>query len=65
MIACLIVVATLFSYAFSWAIGIPALVPVLNTAASYPFMVQALKRGDLAVQDFDDGSLGADGHVGP
>ena len=47
MIALLIVVATLFSYALGWAIGMPALVPVLNTLASYPFMVLALKRGDL------------------
>ena len=47
MIALLIVVATLFSYAIGWAIGIPALVPALNTLASYPFMVLALKRGDL------------------
>ena len=43
----LIVAATLFSYAVGWAIGIPVLVPILNTLASYPFMVFALKRGDL------------------
>ena len=35
------------SYALGWAIGIPILVPMLNTLASYPFMVLALKRGDL------------------
>ena len=43
----LIVAATVFSYALGWAIGIPVLVPILNTLASYPFMVLALKRGDL------------------
>jgi hypothetical protein len=42
-----IVAATLVSYALGWAIGIPVLVPILNTAASFPFMVLALKRGDL------------------
>ena len=30
-----------------WAIGVPLLVPILNTLASFPFMVLALKRGDL------------------
>lgn len=42
-----IAIATLFSYALGWAIGVPILIPILNTLASYPFMVQALKRGDL------------------
>jgi len=42
-----IVLATVLSYAAGWAIGVPALVPVFNTAASFPFMVTALKRGDL------------------
>jgi hypothetical protein len=35
------------SYAIGWAIGVPILVPILNTAASYPLMVLALRRGDL------------------
>src|SRR5438270_14071450 len=39
--------ATFLSYALGWAIGIPLLVPALNTAAAFPFMVAALKRGDL------------------
>ena len=39
--------ATLLSYAVGWAIGVPVLVPILNTLASYPFMVLALRRGDL------------------
>jgi hypothetical protein len=39
--------ATLFSYALGWAVGIPILVPTLNTIASFPFMVLALKRGDV------------------
>ena len=47
MIALAIVAATLGSYVVGWAVGIPALVPILNTVASYPFMVLALKRGDL------------------
>jgi hypothetical protein len=47
MTGLIIVAATLFSYALGWAIGIPILVPVLNTCASFPFMVLALKRGDL------------------
>lgn len=47
--AALIVGATVVSYAIGWAIGVPALVPVLNTLASFPFMVAALKRGQLRV----------------
>jgi hypothetical protein len=42
-----IVLATLASYALGWAIGVPLLVPVLNTLASFPLMVLALRRGDL------------------
>ncbi len=47
MIPAAIVVATLLSYAAGWAIGVPVLLPILNTAASFPFMVLALRRGDL------------------
>jgi len=47
MSALLIVLSTLFSYAIGWTIGVPVLVPILNTLASFPFMVLALKRGDL------------------
>ena len=47
MTALTIVAATLLSYALGWAIGVPAVLPVLNTLASYPFMVLALRRGDL------------------
>jgi len=43
----LVVLTTVLSYVAAWAIGIPALVPVLNTLASFPFMVAALRRGDL------------------
>jgi hypothetical protein len=43
----LIVAVTLVSYVVGWLAGIPILVPILNTVASYPFMVAALKRGDL------------------
>jgi hypothetical protein len=47
MAALLIVLSTLLSYAIGWTIGVPLLVPILNTLASFPFMVLALKRGDL------------------
>jgi hypothetical protein len=43
----LIVLITLLSYAIGWLIGEPLVLPVLNTLASFPFMVLALKRGDL------------------
>jgi hypothetical protein len=43
--AAFVVVATVLSYAVSMAIGLPVLVPILNTIASYPFMVAALRRG--------------------
>ena len=44
-----IVVATFASYAAGWLIGSPVLVPILNTLASFPFMVDALRRGQLRV----------------
>lgn len=47
MSSVLIVLFTLFSYAAGVAIGVPTLLPILNTLASFPFMVLALKRGDL------------------
>jgi hypothetical protein len=47
VIAIAIVVCTLLSYALGWALGVPLLLPILNTLASFPFMVLALKRGDL------------------
>lgn len=47
MISSLIVLSTGASYALGWAINVPALVPVLNTLASFPFMVAALRRGDV------------------
>ena len=40
-----IVAATALSYLAAFAIGIPLLVPFLNVAAGFPFMVAALKRG--------------------
>jgi hypothetical protein len=42
-----IVLTTLLSYAIGWLLGIPLLLPILNTLASFPFMVAALRRGDL------------------
>ena len=47
MSAVLIVLLTLISYAAGWLAGIPILVPILNTLASFPFMIAALRRGDL------------------
>jgi hypothetical protein len=45
MTAAAVAVATALSYAVAFAVGVPFLVPLLNTAASYPFMVRALRRG--------------------
>ena len=42
-----IVALTLLSYAVGWTIGVPVLLPILNTLASFPLMVLALRRGDL------------------
>jgi hypothetical protein len=42
-----IVAATALSYAIGWAIGSPVVLPCLNTAASFPFMVLALRRQQL------------------
>jgi len=40
-----IVVLTAASYGVALAIGVPILVPFLNTAAAFPFMVASLKGG--------------------
>jgi hypothetical protein len=42
-----IVVATVLSDVVGWALNVPLLVPVFNTLASFPFMVAALRRGDV------------------
>ena len=47
--ALIIVLATLTSYAIAWLVNVPVLVPILNTAASFPFMVAALRRGDVGL----------------
>ena len=47
MLASGIVAATVLSYAVGWVLGVPALVPVLNVLAGFPFMVAALRRGQL------------------
>jgi hypothetical protein len=44
-----IVAATVLSYGLASLIGVPALVPILNTAASFPFMMAALRRGNLGL----------------
>ena len=40
-----IVAGTALSYVVAAAIGIPALVPVLNTLPAFPFMIGSLRRG--------------------
>lgn len=40
-----IVAATLGSYAIGWAVGVPGLVPFLNTALPWWFMGEALRAG--------------------
>jgi hypothetical protein len=45
--AVFIVLGTVASYALGWFLFLPILVPLLNTLASYPFMVMALRRGAL------------------
>src|SRR6187397_140847 len=47
VISVAIVFATFLSYAAGWAADVPVLLPILNTLASFPFMVLALRRGDL------------------
>ncbi len=42
-----VILTTVASYAAGWAVGVPLAVPVFNTLASFPFMVAALRRGDL------------------
>jgi hypothetical protein len=42
-----IVAATLLSYVAGWALGVAILVPILNTIAGVPFMILALRRGEL------------------
>ena len=45
--AAIVVAATVASYGAAWLIGVPLLVPFLNTIAAFPFMVVALARGSL------------------
>jgi hypothetical protein len=40
-----IVAGTVLSYAVAIPLGVPALVPILNTLPAYPFMIGALRRG--------------------
>ena len=47
MVSVGVIIATIVSYALAWLFAIPILVPILNTLASYPFMVAALRRGDV------------------
>jgi hypothetical protein len=47
MASAAIVVLTAASYAIGWTVGVPLLVPILNTAASVPFMALALRNGQV------------------
>ena len=47
MTTALIVVLTVLSYAVGWWLDRPLLIPALNPIASFPFMVDALRRGEL------------------
>lgn len=45
--AAVIVGATAASYGAGWLLGVPALVPLLNTLAGFPFMVAPVRQGRL------------------
>jgi hypothetical protein len=47
VVSVVVIASTVASYALAWAFGVPVLVPILNTLASYPFMVAALRRNDV------------------
>jgi hypothetical protein len=47
VVAVAIIAGTIASYALGWVLAFPPLVPALNTLASFPFMLAALRRGDL------------------
>ena len=48
LIAPLVIVAgTALSYLVAAAIGVPALVPILNTLPAFPFMIGSLRRGQV------------------
>ncbi len=49
MVAVAIVLSTVLSYGLGWFLGVPLLVPFLNSLASFPFMVTALARGSLGL----------------
>jgi hypothetical protein len=43
-----IVLLTAASYVAAMGIGVPALVPILNTLVVFPFMLSSLKRGEVS-----------------
>jgi hypothetical protein len=47
MVGVAIVIATLLSYALGALLGVLVLLPILNAAAGVPFMILALRTGDL------------------
>ena len=44
----IIVAGTALSYVVAAAIGVPALVPILNALPAFPFMIASLRRGQIA-----------------
>jgi hypothetical protein len=44
-----LVLATLLSYAVGWVLAVPSLLPALHVMAGFPFMVAALRRGELGL----------------
>lgn len=42
-----IVAGTVLSYAVAIPLGVPVLVPILNTLPAFPFMVASLRRGEV------------------
>jgi len=43
-----IVAGTALSYAVAVPLGVPALVPILNTLPAFPFMIDSLRRGNVS-----------------
>src|SRR5215510_5728835 len=43
-----IVAGTALSYVVAALVGVPILVPILNTTPAFPFMIASLRRGQMA-----------------
>lgn len=48
MIPLVVVATTWLSYALGWRLAVPLAMPLLNTAAAFPFLYRALRAGRLA-----------------